>query len=496
MKKVISIMVAIILVTGMFSIAVSADDTQQLSANINVTIASAGKIVVAQEKITVTDTNGDGTLTVDEALFAAHEAKYEGGAAAGYESYIDPNYGLSLKKLWGDTSGNFGYYVNNASAWSLADEVKEGDYLNAFVYADPGYSDVYCYFDKNTANAVQDGEITLTLSSSGFGPAPDFLPVTLPVENAEITLNGVSTGIKTDADGKATVKLNVSGNVVISAVSDEQILVPPVCIATVASNKTENVFVTLSDKDGKLVLAQEKIAVTDCDKDGYITVNDALYAAHEAKYEGGAEAGYGYYYSSYGLSLSKLWGDTSGSFGYYVNNKSAWSLADEVKEGDYVNAFVYTDLSTWSDTFCFFDKNTLNATEGQEVTLTLSAAAFDAQYNPITVAVKNAEITVNGEKSGYKTDENGKVTVKFDKSGTYVISAVSSEQVLVPPVLIATVTQKTAESENSSTETEVTDEIPPTGENNSIIVYTVILAAAVMGVTACTAVIKRKTNEK
>ena len=103
---------------------------------------------------------------------------------------------------------------------------------------------------------------------------------------------------------------------------------------------------------------------------------------------------------------------------------------------------------------------------------------------------------MNGEKSGYKTDESGKVTVKFDKSGTYIISAVSSEQVLVPPVLIATVTQKTAESENSSAETEATDKIPHTGENNSIIVYTVILAAAIMGVTACTAVIKRKTNEK
>lgn len=49
---------------------------------------------------------------------------------------------------------------------------------------------------------------------------------------------------------------------------------------------------------------------------------------------------------------NKLWGtENGGSYGYYVNNVSTWSLTDPVDEGDYVNAFVYTDLTTWFDTY-------------------------------------------------------------------------------------------------------------------------------------------------
>ena len=50
-----------------------------------------------------------------------------------------------------------------------------------------------------------------------------------------------------------------------------------------AANDTA-VFVTICDKDGKIALAQEKINVTDADGDGTLTITDALFCAHEAKY--------------------------------------------------------------------------------------------------------------------------------------------------------------------------------------------------------------------
>ena len=67
-------------------------------------------------------------------------------------------------------------------------------------------------------------------------------------------------------------------------------------------------YVSISDKDGKLVLVLEKIDLSDADGDGTITINDALYLAHEAEFEGGAAAGYASEQSDYGLSLTKLWG--------------------------------------------------------------------------------------------------------------------------------------------------------------------------------------------
>ena len=103
-----------------------------------------------------------------------------------------------------------------------------------------------------------------------------------------------------------------------------------------------NVFMTVAN--GELLLAQEPVEVTDYNSDGKLTIDDAFYAAHEQYYEGGAEAGYGSEYGSYGLSLTKLWGVESGSgFGYYVNNASAYSLTDKVESGDYITAFVYTE---------------------------------------------------------------------------------------------------------------------------------------------------------
>jgi len=199
------------------------------------------------------------------------------------------------------------------------------------------------------------------------------------------------------------------------------------------------VFVTIAN--GELKLAQQPVTVTDTDGDGALTINDALYAAHETYYEGGAAAGYGSARSDYGLSLTMLWGaDNGGSYGYYVNNTSAMSLVDPISEGDLISAFVYTDLIAWSDTYCYFDIATASVAPGEAVTVTLLAAGYDESWNPITVPVEGAFITVNGV-SDVVTDAEGKAVVTVTDGGENVISAFSSTQTLVPPVCLVTVKQ-------------------------------------------------------
>ena len=323
MKKLFSLALTIFMLVGCFNLTALADETTEATetAEVYVTIANAGKLEVAQEKVTVTDVDEDGALTINDTLVVAHDVYYEGGAEAGYAS-ANTDYGLSIAKLWGDTSGSFGYYVNHASAWSLADVVEDGDYVNAFVYKDAAFwSDTYCYFDVNTTTGTAGEDITVTLSMAGYDA--NWNPIVLPAADATITVNGETTDVKTDAEGKATIQIAQGGTYVISATSDTMTLVPPVCVATVASTDTAKDYVTISDAEGKLALAQKEILVSDTDKDGYLTINDALYAAHEANFEGGAAAGYGSYYGSYGLSMSKLWGtDNGGSYGYHcVGNR-------------------------------------------------------------------------------------------------------------------------------------------------------------------------------
>lgn len=231
MRRILALALTLVLT---FACTVVFAAAEELSATVTVTVAKAEELTASAEAVTVTDTDGDGVLTVSDALYAVHEACYEGGASAGYEAYLHKDYGLSLGKLWGDTSGNFGYYVNNASAWSLADPVKDGDYVCAFVYADgKSYSDVYTFFDQTLVSGEAGEEITLTLSKAGYDA--DWNPVVLPVEGAVITVNGQPTAVKTDAEGRATFAMPESGTALISATCQGMTMVPPVCKAKTTS---------------------------------------------------------------------------------------------------------------------------------------------------------------------------------------------------------------------------------------------------------------------
>lgn len=200
------------------------------------------------------------------------------------------------------------------------------------------------------------------------------------------------------------------------------------------------VYVSITDDTGALVLAHEAIDVTDADADGALTINDALICAHAARHEEG-EAAYRSEASEFGLSLMKLWGvENGGSYGYYRNDASAWSLLDPVAAGDHVKAYAFTDLVAWSDTYSFFDAAAVEAAAGAEVALTLYAAGFDEMWNPVTLNVEGAVITVNGEATDVATDAQGKVVITFAEAGVYVISADSETMNLVAPVCVVTVT--------------------------------------------------------
>lgn len=237
-------------------------------------------------------------------------------------------------------------------------------------------------------------------------------------------------------------------------------MMPAMAFADAA--ETAKVSVTIADK-GALVVTQEEVTVTDIDADGALTINETLYAAHEAVYEGGAAAGYASAMSGWGLSITKLWGDTSGSYGYYVNNASAWSLVDPVKDGDTVYAFVYADQTAWSDVYCFFDKKSVEAAAGEEVVLTLSYNGYDADWNTVVAPLAGATITVDGIATETVTDAEGNAVIKME-AGNHVISATAADKTLVPPVCIAEVAEAPAADDEADTNDPVVPEDPEQNE--------------------------------
>ena len=196
----------------------------------------------------------------------------------------------------------------------------------------------------------------------------------------------------------------------------------------------QTAYVTVADGEGALALVREPVPLTDADGDGAITVNDVLLLAHDSAYPGGAAAGYASSVGEYGLKLDRLWGvENGGGYGYYVNHASAMSLTDPVSAGDEVVAFVYTDTDGFSDTYCYFNASSLGLDAPGEVTLTLMAAGWDAEYQPVALPVEGAVILVNGEPTALRTDARGQVTLTLT-AGEFLISASSDTQVLVPPV--------------------------------------------------------------
>ena len=235
---------------------------------------------------------------------------------------------------------------------------------------------------------------------------------------------------------------------VISVLLAMLMLLGAVTVAFAADGARALLHVAISDKSGKLALPNKLVLVEDIDKDGALTVNDALYCAHEQYYEGGAVKGYNSYTGQYGLSLGKLWGEeNSGSLGYYLNNQMAMGLADPVKDGDFLYAWAYQDAKNWSDSYSFFDKNNVkaNSYDTVEVTYTYSSG-FDENWQPVFVPCEGAEITVDGVATGVKTDKDGKASVIIPISGEHIISAKApkaaegeTQVILTPPICKVTV---------------------------------------------------------
>lgn len=211
---------------------------------------------------------------------------------------------------------------------------------------------------------------------------------------------------------------------------------------TAFAEEAPTVYVSISDDTGALVVAYAAVTVNDADGDGALTIYDALVAAHAAYHPDGAEA-FLAEDTEWGKSMAKLWGvENGGSYGYCVNDASAFSLVDPIKAGDHVKAYVYTDLVTWSDTYAYFTAPVAEVAVNGEVALTLSANGYDEAWNPVTYPVQGAFLVVDGEvHDDVVTDSEGQFVLPFPEAGEYTISAVSNDLTLVPPVCIVTVTE-------------------------------------------------------
>ena len=194
----------------------------------------------------------------------------------------------------------------------------------------------------------------------------------------------------------------------------------------------EVVYVSVYD-GSKIVCAWKTVALKDEDKDGKMTINDVLAALHAAECKDGYASAEG----QYGLYITKLWGDESGAFGYYLNDGMAMGLSAEVKANDRIYAYVYSDKENYSDAYSYFDTPIVKGKAGEEVTVKLlGMLSYDENWNPVSGPISGATITIDGKATEYKTGEDGSVKIKLPAEKA-VISATAEGVTLIPPVLVS-----------------------------------------------------------
>lgn len=169
----------------------------------------------------------------------------------------------------------------------------------------------------------------------------------------------------------------------------------------------------LDDKDGEPMAGR---TVTLTGQASY-TMDDALKAAHDQYYSGGAEAGYDYHEDetgNYKGLIYRLWGIEREDVPYikysrnHVSTQSNTALSEKVQDGDELHFFIQQRAG--KDQLAFFTKDEQTVMEGQAITLHLRQA--DAKYGDEFSDCAGASIYIDGVKQeGLLTDENGQVTL-------------------------------------------------------------------------------------
>lgn len=255
-KRILSLLMAFVMAVGLLPASALAAD----SMTVYVTISDKG--VLAADKngepmgyraITVTDQDSDGKLTIYDAYTAAHNQYCD-------SEFLVNGSGL-VGQLWGDRSGSFLTFVNNAgiSGASLQERViGDGDHLVGAILSDTSYwSDYISFFDSQTKTVSVGEEVALTLKGrAGMSwtgeDGPDAALSGLSVGTWNNGSFSAIDGKTTDENGQVTLFFDTAGTYYVTANGSVQSnssttgrapIIAPVCIVTVTEEKTDEEYV-------------------------------------------------------------------------------------------------------------------------------------------------------------------------------------------------------------------------------------------------------------
>ena len=139
----------------------------------------------------------------------------------------------------------YGYWLNNASCWSLEDVVSEGNHLVAFVYTDgANWSDAYSKFDAYDYAVEEDADLTVKLDKAGYDENWNTVfsahaGATITVYDSEGKTLTEGFTVTDNGDGSYAICISADGNYYIVASDSDPLTVPAVSTVTVSAKTVE-----------------------------------------------------------------------------------------------------------------------------------------------------------------------------------------------------------------------------------------------------------------
>lgn len=181
------------------------------TADIHISITMDSEVL--DTDLNVQDQDGDGKLTYEDALYAAHEQFYPGGAAAGYGDGL----------IWGrQCSGGYTLYnqdelpLDTTLPYTGRLEIRDGDTMNwSAQYIMP---EMYLFGSEYLSDHFMEDTVP---SGTEIDVYVDHMIPTErepgKAEGIELLVDGQRTGIRTAADGKAALKITEPGKHKVTA---------------------------------------------------------------------------------------------------------------------------------------------------------------------------------------------------------------------------------------------------------------------------------------
>lgn len=177
--------------------------------------------------------------------------------------------------------------------------------------------------------------------------------------------------------------------------------------------------------------ASEKYGLDDTKTSDVVTFIDVLCTVCEKKYGTEFTKETAANYIAYGETgyFSKWFGVETYNVGYAFNRDFSMSGSgfDEITDGSTIDIL---GMTSYSEPLTYFDYDAVTVSKGEAVTLQLSGSSYGMTNAAIKPAegkeVKAAMVNEDGSLTnieGAVLDADGKITVSFDKEGTYLVSA-------------------------------------------------------------------------